>query len=67
MKELLRVAMSEAQVREACAEYAKARAAVAEPCSINTLVFLPEGDNGLRAEVVFSKKRVRAPKKDADE
>lgn len=61
MKELLRISMSEAQVREACKEFAEARASVVEPCSI-AVHFPPASDmtDGVRAEVVFTRKRARA-------
>lgn len=55
MKELLRIAMSAKQVREACAEWAEKRGSV-EDASIAV--------DGLPADiavsVVFSKKRARA-------
>jgi hypothetical protein len=57
MKELLRISMSEAQVRTACKEFAMRQVATSlELCTV-AVVLVPQ--TGVTAEVIFTKKRVR--------
>jgi hypothetical protein len=61
-KELLRVAMNEKQVQQACEDWARSRSRVDGAGAYVELTFDP-GPSLFAAEVVFSKKRERkAPK-----
>lgn len=64
MMELLHITMSASQIRDACKAFAQTRSSITEPCTVSvSFVFGESREAGvpgeIRAEVVFSKKRVR--------
>lgn len=64
--ELLRITMSEPQIRDACRDFAMARAKIAEPCVVSVeLLASIEPDTGIRVEVLFRAKRARKAKGEA--
>jgi hypothetical protein len=66
MRELLRVAMNERQVREACEDWARSRARTDDTAAMVTLaVNGAYATQPVSAEVIFTKKRERKPKAQA--
>jgi hypothetical protein len=63
MRELLRVSMNERQVRQACEDWARSRSRADGAAA--SVIFLPAdaANPDVTAEVIFTKKRERAPKK----
>jgi hypothetical protein len=61
MRELLRVAMSEKQVKEACEQWARSRTNTGNGTAAQMLLDIA-ADGVVTAEVIFLKKRERKPR-----